>query len=275
MITTIVAIVLTVVGGVAQATPRTPPPIPHTSVLSPDTVFNRLLSPPPPQAIAANKVADASGEAQSSPGRGIKQTVTGIGAGLTLYAVADTCNDFNTTAQWASSADRKQGDVWSDWYGAWGAYAADDGLYQSKNVTFSMERSVGPGNKYGAGQYAAKIASYQPFIGGYLSPLIKVTPGAAVKVAVNYLIFDHDTAGMDYDWAALGVASNGNAAPAEWELGYTRGEWAEVSLTTTAGPNGEILIFLQGQSPGALNSNIYFDNVRVWVDGAPLKNCAS
>lgn len=277
MITSVLsAFVFTVIAGVVQPTPpRIPPPIPHTNVLNPFNIYNQLLSPPPPQAVTANKVADASSEKQSSPGRGIKQTETALAKGLALYPVADACIDFNTGNRWASSTERKQGNVWSDWYAAWGPYAEDDGVHQARNVTFSLERSVGPGNKYGAGQFASKIASNQPYIAGYLSPIIKVKAGATVKVAANYLLYDHDTSSMDYDWAALGVAPNGNAAPAEWETGYVRGEWAEISHTLTAGANGEILVFLQAESPGALNSNIYFDNVRVWVDGVLVTDSAS
>lgn len=35
----------------------------------------------------------------------------------------------------------------------------------------------------------------------------------------------------------------------------------------------KIMVLIQGQSPAAVNSNIYFDNVKIWVDGVALKNC--
>jgi hypothetical protein len=37
----------------------------------------------------------------------------------------------------------------------------------------------------------------------------------------------------------------------------------------TAGPEGRIMIFLQVISPLAENTNAYFDDVQIWVDGEP------
>ena len=54
-----------------------------------------------------------------------------------------------------------------------GPFAIDNGYYQAKNVTFSRERSVGPGNTYvhaeknmATAQHSAKIASNQPYAAG-------------------------------------------------------------------------------------------------------------
>ena len=59
---------------------------------------------------------------------------------------------------------------------------------------------------------------------------------------------------------------------ATYVMGYTRGEWAILEQEITA-TGSEIVVMLQGHSPDALNSNIYFDNVEIYVNGVALKNC--
>ncbi|MCC9075829.1 hypothetical protein FKZ61_006870 [Litorilinea aerophila] len=296
----IMAVALILPGTVAYAAtgPATPPPvaikgprlsppaIPHSSVLNPYTIYNNLLVPPGlPQASVEANAADG-GRTQEKPGRGIRQTSTGIGFGLLLYESPNVCNDFNPGDQWA--AKNAVSDVWTDWFAGWAPFAIDNGLYQAKNVTFSMERSVGPGNRYGANEHSAKIASNQPYAAGFGSPLIKVPAGYAggkVMVSVKYLIWDHDTGGkqggpdgFDYDWASLGVKPDAYGDSAYYVNGYVRGEWAELTNTVDLGDSEYIMVLLQGQSPGAFNSNIYFDDVKIaFIDangnGKYLKDC--
>jgi hypothetical protein len=242
-----------------------PPAIPHSMVFDPFFVVPDL----PVQSLEAD--AADGGRRQEAPGRGIRQTSTGTGFGLLLYDSPNVCNNFNPFAGWAASDGDV--DIWTDWSGGWGPFAIDNGYYQAKNVTFSMERSVGPGNRWGAGQNSAKIASNQPYAAGFGSPTFPVPEGfwgGQVMVSVNYLIWDHDLGGtfggadgMDYDWASMGIKPGAAGDHAAYVNGYVRGEWAEMTHTVPLGNARDIMVLLQGHSPGAFNSNIYFDNVKI------------
>jgi hypothetical protein len=259
---------------IPQIAARLKPPVhPHTDVVVQD------LSNLPLAALESNAADSGSpGKTQSAVGRGIKQTITGIGQGLTLYATPNVCNNFN--AQGSFAVPQGKSDTWTDWYGGWGPFAIDNGYYQAKNVAFTMERVVGPGANYndttssGNGeQNAIKIASHQPYAGGFGSPIIPVPEefrGGAVMVSVKYLIWDHDQGGkeggpdgLDYDWASMGVKPGAAGDQAFYVNGYVRGEWAEMVQTVELRGAKDIMVLIQGQSPAVLNSNIYFDDVKI------------
>ncbi len=258
-----------------------PPAIPHTSVLALGDTLNVVPAP----SLEAN--AADGGRTQEKYGRGIRQTVTSISNGITLYSSPNVCNNFDPIAGWAAYATKS--DVWTDWYMGWAPFAIDNGYYQAKNTTFSMERSVGPGAFYKKDANASvKIGSNQPYAGGFGSPIIPVPAGyegGKVMVTVKYLIWDHDTNGkpggpdgMDYDWASLGVKAGAASDSATYVNGYIRGEWAEMTNTIDLGGAQDIMVLIQGQSPGALNSNIYFDDIAIaFIDAAGngkyLKDC--
>lgn len=258
-----------------------PPAIPHSSVVDPNTTYNYVIAGNVPQALEAN--AADGGKTQSAVGRGIKQTETGLGAGLTLYATPNVCNNFN--AHGAYAAVNVKSDIWSDWYSGWAPFAIDNGYYQAKNTVFTLERVVGPGNNYndtkssGDGEQAAvKIASHEPYAGGFGSPIIPVPEdyaGGTATVSVKYLIWDHDQGGkqggsdgFDWDWASLGVKPGAAGEHAYYVNGYVRGEWAEMTQTIELGDAGDIMVLIQGQSPSVLNSNIYFDDVKIAFSSA-------
>jgi len=258
-----------------------PPAIGKGGVLLPGDTVNVVPAP----SLEAN--AADGGRTQEKYGRGVRQTITGIGAGITLYDSPNVCNDFNPIKGWA--AYNAVSDVWTDWYMGWAPFAIDNGYYQAKNTTFSMERVVGPGNRYKKDAEASvKIASNQPYAGGFGSPIIPVPAGyegGKVMVSVKYLIWDHDTHGKpggpdgdDYDWASLGVKAGAASDSATYVNGYIRGEWAELTNTIDLGHAKDVMVLIQGQSPGALNSNIYFDDVQIaFIDasgsGKWLKDC--
>jgi len=264
-----------------------PPAIPHSSVINPNTAYNYVIAGNVPQAVEAN--AADGGKTQSAVGRGIKQTTTSIGAGILLNAAPNVCNDFNGKANFA--AQNVKSDIWSDWYGGWGPFAIDNGYYQAKNTTFSMERVVGPGSRYGDLQDSVKIASTEPYAGGFGSPIIPVAEEyrwGTVTVSVKYLIWDHDqggkqggTDGFDWDWASMGVKPGAWGDQAYYVNGYNRGEWSELTQTVELGGAKDIMVLIQGQSPAVLNSNIYFDDVKIAFsneDGSKsvyLTNCGS
>lgn len=258
-----------------------PPASPYNFVADNHEIYNdlivRRLTPQSRAADIANTDMDKKGRPQEQPGRGVWQAETGLGSGLTLYyPKTNVCNDFNKRTEWRSHA-ASPSDIWSDSYAGWGTYAFDDKrLYRANNIIFSLEQVIGPGNKFNAEQYAIKIASGQPYAAGLGSPIIAAPPGAVVQVSVKYMIFDHDTNGQDYDWASLGLkpdAENLDNDAATFVNGYVRGAWAELTHSIVAGESGKIMILLQAHSPAALNSNIYFDDIQVVVDGEPISDC--
>jgi hypothetical protein len=274
------------------ASPFAPPPLPITgprvSPPIPLKSFDLLVNAP----LTANALeADAAdgGRTQEAPGRGIRQTLTGLGAGLTLYDTPNVCNNFNADIGWSASDGNP--DLWTDWYSGWAPFALNEGEYRAEAVAFTRERSVGPGNRYndleskGDGeQYSVKIASHQPFAAGFGSPRIPVPAGfegGSVLVSVKYLIWDHDQAakvdfldGIDYDWASLGIKPGADGHEAFYANGYVRGEWAELTHSAALGEAKDIMVLLNAQSPAFLNTNIYFDDIKIAfmsADGAQVK----
>jgi hypothetical protein len=98
-----------------------------------------------------------------------------------------------------------------------------------------------------------------------------------VTVTVKYLIWDYvqaaDPANKIMDWASLGVKPDAESHGAVYVNGYVRGEWAVMETSLVAGPSGYIMVLLQGESAGAVNSNIYFDDVQIKVDDQYLGKC--
>lgn len=256
-----------------------PPIAPHvkpaadasTGVVNNDQIYNDLLVPQLPIPARNADIAD-DGQRQEAPGRGVRQLDTGLSSGGTLYAPTNACLDFNHAARW-----KAQSTATADHYAGWGVYVVNDGwLYQGDKVVVSLESAVGPGNKYGPEQYAIKFASSQPYAAGLGSPLIKAPPGAVVSVSLKYMIFDHDTQGQDYDWVSLGLkpdAEKLTSDAATFVNGHRRGEWTALVHSIAVGQSGKIMILLQAQSPAALNSNIYFDDVQVAINGHYLTDC--
>ncbi|MEX1019590.1 MAG: hypothetical protein WDZ49_08025 [Litorilinea sp.] len=264
-----------------------PPVVPATS--------DDLLTLAPLTANALEADAFDGGRTQEAPGRGVRQTITGLGAGLTLYDTPHVCNNFNSNISWASHDGRT--DIWTDWHSGWAPFALDADGYSAQNVVFARERIVGPGNRSNDGtpdqsdaQYSAKIAGSKPYAGGFGSPRIPVPAGyedGQVMVSVKYLIWDHDQGaklsggdGIDYDWASMGVKPGADGPHAYYQNGYVRGEWAEMINTVDLEGAQDIMVLLQAQSPAYLNSNIFYDDVKIAFtnsDGAVkwLQDCTA
>jgi len=157
-------------------------------------------------------------------------------------------------------------EAFNDWYGEtwrmiphkWGAYAYTG----ADSVTIDREQTIA--SQAASPSYSLKIAASVPFEAG-ISRTIMVKPGATVKVAVMYALYDHDQG--TWDWASMGVKVDD--CDATWVNGPWHGQWLQLEQTVTAGAQGRIMIFLQVQSRMAENVNGYFDNVQVWVDGKP------
>ena len=243
--------------------PRTdPPPIPHTDVLDPSVTLEYLNQNIRPESLMAYAISVDQGT-MGEPG--VLDTITSVANGLYLYPNNEVCNDFNFEDDWV-------GVTWTNHYAGWGSFAADDGYYQAKNVTFDREQVIGPGNDFGDNSASMKVASNQPYDAGVMSPQFAVSPGDEVVVIVRYLIYNHDNYdGANFDYASIGIIP-GPGELGEYALGYQRGEWATMEKTVIA-TGDSIQIMLQGYSPYALNSNIYFDDVEIHVNGAPMTNC--
>lgn len=244
-----------------------PPTLDPSGVLDNDLIFNNLLAPPPLPSLE-DDVTDGA-RRQEAPGRGVQQMTTTTAMGATLLPSGAVCNDFNQKENWIAPTTN----MFTNWYAGWAPFAIDQGLYQAEHMIFAMEQVVGPGQHYGDNQFAAKIASNQPYAGGFGSPMITVPPAAAVTVSVKYLIWDHDHRGLDYDWASMGIKPDATGPTAEYVNGYARGTWRELTHSLKVGQSGKIMVLLQGSSPAALNSNIYFDDVKIMVNGQYLANC--
>jgi hypothetical protein len=289
---------LVVPAAASQAGAITPPPLaitgPRLQPPIPLPIYDLLVNAPLTiNALEAN--AFDGGKNQESPGRGIKQTLTGLGAGLTLYDSPHVCNTFNPDIGWAAFDGNP--DIWTDWYSGWAPFALNEGEYKADVVAFTRERSVGPGDRYndaeskdGREENSVKIASFQPYAAGFGSPVIPVPAGfegGKAQVSVSYLIWDHDQGGdftgkdgNDFDWASLGVKPGAAGDVALYENGYVRGEWAQMVKTVDLGDAKDIMVLLQAQSPTFVNSNVYFDDVKVAfqnADGAVkyLKDCTA
>ncbi len=297
----VVALAALVPTVVAQAGAMTPPPIPLSRGprVAPAPIplpsFDLLVNAP----LTANALeADAwdSGRRQEAEGRGIRQTETGYGAGLTLYDTPNVCVNFNAEIGWSSSDGNP--DMYTDWYSGWGPFALDEGEYKASNVAVTRERSVGPGDRYndsedtdGREEHSIKFASHAPYAAGMGSPRIPVPAefeDGKVLVSVKYLIWDHDQGaklsggdGIDYDWASLGIKPGADGDVALYNNGYVRGEWSELVHTIDLEESKDIMVLIQAQSPAFLNSNIYFDDIKIAFisqDGAVtryLKDCGA
>lgn len=229
---------------------------------------------------------------------GVNGGKTPISQGVTLNPTDDVCNDFTYNSDWAATAQfkpdtstvhhyhsgnngaealvlRPRSDIATDWYAGWAPFAVDDGgRYHANSVVFAREHVVGPGSHYGHTEnFSVKIASMQPYAAGFGSPLISVKAGSTVTVTVNYLIFNHDNGAKAYDWASLGIKPEAREPAAEYVNGYVRGQWATLSHTIKIAHNGRMMVLLQASSPMAVNSNVYFDNVKLEVNGVYKPSC--
>ena len=95
--------------------------------------------------------------------------------------------------------------------------------------------------------------------------------------ALHYLIINHGNIAhdkrWDYDWASLGVKSDAYGDWAQYVNGYTRGQWHWMENIVTVGDSGMFMVMIQGESPAGLNSNIYFDDISIYVDGVAMTSC--
>ena len=258
-------------------------------VLDPTDIFNNLLVPDIPDTRdkpgsrgnlpAQSKAAIDAASGSTWAGVFITSAVPGG------FITSDSCVNFNDKQKWASQIVAngvRQGTAWKDHYAGWGFFAVNNPrYYREQPVAFSFDESV---NNFHINaddsKISSKISSNQPYAAGYGSPLIPVTPGDEIKVIARYLLANQPPE-QAYDWASLGIkpddsSVNPNAIPektnAVYANGYVRGRWAELEQTTVAQGN-HVMVLLQGQSPAAINSNIWFDDVEIFVNGNPLSDC--
>lgn len=223
---------------------------------------NAISSLPAP-AMAAHAEEAAKAAAHSSiVGHG---PAADYPASKNAWAVGGEITNADNPGPFFETFDNWYGNTWSFIPHKWGVYA-----YQgAKNVTIDREQVHKDESPYD-GSYSLKIASNVPFEAG-ASRTIHVKPGSEVTVEAMYLLYEHGGKYggnvLTYDWASMGIKADDTDA--EWVNGPWHGQWLPLRHTVKAGERGDIMIFLQVQSPVAENVNGYFDNVRVWVDGKP------
>lgn len=248
--------------------PNHPSPAPAVALMPDTAVYNHLVSRQTNS--SDQQLTGAVVEGEQVRGPGILPAADARSSGLTLFASPGACLTFDDESRW-------NGHVWYAAYGNWGTFSVNDGgLYKAENVRFDMERNVGPGDRSGSG-FSFKIAGDQPYAAGLISPVIQAPPGSAVSVRAKYLMYNQDGLRIGgqvvNDWISLGLKADAHGDEALYVNGYTRGRWGEITNSITTGESGEILILLQAESPAALNSNIYFDDIEIAIDGMPLTSC--
>ncbi len=249
--------------------PRDPAPAPMLNLMPDTRIYNKLVNE---QTLGDQTRMAGGAMVQSQPvsGPGVLTAADGMSSGETLFQSPTACLTFNNQEKW-------NGHIWYAAYGNWGTFSVDDGgFYKPDHVRFDMERITGPGDRSGA-EFSFKIAGDQPYAAGLVSPVISAPPGAVVAVRIKYLMYNHNGVQVGNqivnDWVSLGLKANAHGDEAAYVNGYVRGEWAELVNSVVAGESGQILVLIQAESPAALNSNIYFDDVEIAVDGLSLPIC--
>ena len=85
---------------------------------------------------------------------------------------------------------------------------------------------------------------------------------------MRYYIHNHG--GNPVDWVSMGIkeaTAEADCGDGCYVNGYTRGQWATLTTSMTAASSNGMMILLQAQSPQNLNSNIYFDELEVLING--------
>lgn len=247
--------------GIHAIAPVPDDPGPSLANLIPDTrVYNQLVFERE-NGVQARSVQEVKAAPSSS---GVLDQNTQIARGSSLFSTATACLTFNDASLWNGQV------TWAA-YGNWGTFAVDDGgFYRAAHVNFSREETVG-------NDFSFKIAGGQPYAAGLISPAIHAPAGAIVEVGVKYLMFDHDGLRVGdqvvNDWVSLGLKPDAHGEAARYVNGYERGEWSRLQNSVVAGESGEVLILIQAESPAPFNSNVYFDNVEIVVDGMALTTC--
>ncbi len=252
-----------------------PIPIPNPSDAELQAWVNSIPSLPAP-AMAAHAEEVARGDDHS--------TIVGHGPAKdepdsrNAWATGGVLRNDSNPGPFFETFDAWYGNTWTWVPHLWGTYA----YRGAKWVTFDREQVHKDEAPYDGG-YSLKIASTVPFEAGVSRTIWVPANTQKVTVEVMYLLYDHGGKHggnvLTYDWASLGVKAG--CLDAEWVNGPSHGQWLplkhelvinQAELQRYCNWNHQdipIMIFLQAQSPLAENTNAYFDNVRVWVDGKP------
>lgn len=249
--------------------PNEPAPAPVVVLMPDTTLYNQLVSEQ-----HANMQGRMAGGAMTMSaavdGPGVLTSADGHSSGATLFRSPTACLTFDDASKW-------NGHIWYAAYGNWGTFSVNDGgFYKAENVHFDMEHATGPGDRAGSA-FSFKIAGDQPYAAGLVSPVIDAPPGSLLTVWAKYLIFNHDGVHVGNqvvnDWVSLGLKPDAEGTEAAYVNGYVRGQWAELANSVVVGESGKVLILIQAESPAALNSNVYFDDIEINIDGQSLASC--
>lgn len=248
--------------GIHAIAPVPDDPSPSLASLIPDTrVYNQLVYK---QQNGGDANATSGNVIPAAPSSGMLDDRDVIARGGALFSTPTACLTFNNEGLWNGQI------TWAA-YGNWGTFALDDGgFYRPDHVNFSREQTVG-------NDFSFKISGGQPYAAGLIGPVIHAPAGSVVEVSVKYLMFDHEGLSVgDWvvnDWVSLGLKPDAQADGARYVNGYDRGRWSRISNSVVAGKSGEVLVLIQAESPAPFNSNVYFDDVEIVVDGMALNTC--
>jgi hypothetical protein len=265
----LVIFALLVPAAVAAQTPPQPTPIP-TAGLKPGPVPNtKIVS----GVVAYNSTVTAEEQEGAAytlslakpPTKPAPEPISNAGG---LFANKNACLNFNDSKLWV-------GNTWSRQYAGWGMQGLTaEPLYFAQNLTFDDETAI-------ANVRSLKIDGDKPFRGLIVSPTFKVPANAEVVVAVSYYVrlgANQHKRDDESVWASINVKPvAGTAVQDDGPTnGYQKdGAWHRLESRLTMGPkDGAVNMVLMGNNTFTHSSvAVYFDNVEIWVNGAPLKTC--
>lgn len=239
------------------AAPITPGPQSPESVPNPgisdaqvQSIVNRPLSP---QKIAS--IVIQNNKKNENP-LGSQTLVPANGQRLLANPYA--CNNFD---------GKMTGSGWEFQYGGWGIWAenAPDLQRRREHLTFTPDTAI-------ANIQSIKIGMDKPAHGLLVSPHFKAPAGARIIAKVSYIINVGNTANKSMDnrqWASIHVKPvnpNDGQYTAQPTCTYFTGEWKRMSSEMTMVNDGEYQVVLEGINDSSNDTQVYFDNVEIWMD---------
>lgn len=238
-----------------------PGPVPNTKVVAPVVAVNAPLTPEEQEGAAVTE------SLSKPPTKPVPEAISNAGG---LFANKNACLTFNDPKLWV-------GNTWSRQYAGWGMQGLTAGpLYYAQNLTFDDETAI-------ANVRSLKIDGDKPFRGLIVSPTFNVPAGAEVVVAASYYIrlgANQHKRDDESVWASINVNPVVGTAVEDYgpTNGYLKnGVWHRFESRLTMGPeDGAINVVLMGNNTFTHSSvAVYFDNVEIWVNGAPMSRCLS
>lgn len=219
----------------------------------------------------ANSDAQREGKAitdndrlQARPGGSI-ETVSSLGQNL--LPNPNACFTFDSAVDW-------KGSRWTFRYAGWGLQVdVSPALnYQLKHLTYERQDGVGDG-------FSLKMGMDKPAHGLIVSPEFKAKAGDKITVVTSYYISVNagkNVSQANRQWVALNVKPARSTRADYTTLptpGRHQNSWWKLSDDLTMQSDGIFQVVLQGQNDSVLDTQVYFDNVEIWINGEPMAKC--